>query len=183
MLGNHSFMVARSWVWGDCCLSLELITQKNQLFIGFVCVISIPAFSSQAILGHDYLWLCLLSQITLTGVCKCCWSLLWKFDKVEIKERSRSYSELHHIISMSENQMERPFFHFSEKKKKKTSFLFIKEAASLAGKNFPPLTRNINNASRREQRSHINHACMDIFYFKIIFLNLKNIHDCLIGAQ
>lgn len=102
---------------------------------------------------------------------------------VESKER-RSHSKLHHIILMSENKTERKAFTpFSVKKKKKSFFLIHKEATSLDGKNFSPLTRNINNLSRREQRSHINHVCMDIFYFKIIFLNLKNIHDCLIQVQ
>lgn len=141
-----------------------------------------PSLSSYRLFGPWLPTYCVYFTKRLVGVSRCCWSLLWKFDMVESKKKRTPYSELHHIILMSENQTERrSFFHFSVKKK--SSFLFIKKAASLAGKNFSPLTRNINNLSRREQRSHINHVCMDIFYFKIIFLNLKNIHDCLIQVQ
>lgn len=52
-----------------------------------------------------------------------------------------------------------------------SSFVFIK-AAVLAGNKCIPLTSNINNLSRRERASHMNHLCK-ILYFKNEFFKFK----------
>lgn len=166
--------MVRKWVRGDCCLLFEL-----WYFIISVCAISTRLLRI-GFLGHDFLLIVCFTKF-LIGVFKCCWSLLWKFDVVESKEKI-IFRVAPYYFDVRKSSLKETLFPLI-RKKKKSSFLFIKEAASLAGNNFFPLTRNINNSSRREQRSHINHVCMDIFYFKIIFLNLKNIHDCLIQVQ
>lgn len=139
-----------------------------------------PCLLRIGFLGHDYLLIVYFTKC-LIGVFKCCWSLLWKFDMGESKEKI-IFRVAPYYFDVRKSSLKETLFPLFWKKKK-SSFLFIKEAASLAGNNFSPLARNINNSSRREQRNHINHVCMDIFYFKIIFLNLKNIHDCLIQVQ
>lgn len=149
------------------------------LFIGFVWVISIPVLFSQAVLGHEYLLLCVLAQITSLesgSVAEARYENLTWWKSKRGADHIQSCTILFPRQKMKWKSLFSIFLKKSIKKRRKPSFLFIKEAASLAGKNFSSLPRNINNASRRDQRSHINHACMDIFYFKIIFLNRKNIH-------
>lgn len=130
MLGNHPVMIARKWMWDDCCLLFELC-----YFIVSVCVISIPVFLWA--FWPISLW-CVLFEC-LTGACKCYWRPLRKLVMVESKERG-SHSKLHHIILMSENKTERKAFtpFSAKKKKKKVIFLIHKRGYFFRWKEFFP---------------------------------------------
>lgn len=125
------------WWQGNGC-GVTAAYYLNCATLLFLSVLS-PSLSSHCRLFGPWLpTYCVYFTKCLIGVSKCCWSLLWIFDMVESKERRRSYSELHHIILMSENQTERPFFHFSVKTTKKKLIFIHKRGCFFSWKEFFP---------------------------------------------